>query len=209
MSATGARRKSGPMKFFSTASPFFCSQIQSAASDWRSGIEGSHSRLEGDAVNSFDHQVKADATTTPFSARDDGRCWRRPWPSICSFSHLRACSQAASAPIYRLRMVKFQSRSSGSATARARWSGNQFLWRLSRNGASVGLMHQQVGPIGRTTSSRRRVRCRSSQGRARCQRGDFRAAELYQGLLRKNWEDRHDRTNGLRARRSGHTHEGV
>ena len=88
--------------------------------------------------------------------------------------------------------------------------GNQFLWRLSPQRGQ----RRPDAPAGRSLlagrhRSRRRVRYRSPQGRDRCERGDFRSAKLHQGFLRKDGEERHDRQNGLRVRRSRLAHERV
>src|SRR4029453_17691111 len=61
--------------------------------------------------------------------------------------HLRACSQAASAPIYPLRMSKIPIAIVGVGNcASSLVQGISFYGGSSRNGASVGLMHHTVGP---------------------------------------------------------------
>jgi len=96
-------------------------------------------------VNYCDHQVKADGTRTLLLARDDGRL--AELGINLQLQHLRACSQAASAPIYRLRMSKIPIAIVGVGNcASSLVQGITFYGGSPRNGASVGLMHQQVGP---------------------------------------------------------------
>ena len=88
--------------------------------------------------------------------------------------------------------------------------GINFYGGSPRNGASVGLMHQQVGPywpddievVAAFDIDRRKVGIDVSEA-------IFAPPKLHQGFLRKDGEDRHDRKNGLRAGRSRLAHERV